>query len=421
MDASKAQNRSTLATIFLTVFLDMLGVTILIPVLPALFFTEESSILSPDISDTFKSVLFGLLLASYPILQFFGAPVLGALSDRHGRKPILSIALIGTLVGYLLFGVAILYKNLWLLFFSRMLPGFTGGNIAIVLSAIADVSDPASKAKNFGLVGAAFGLGFILGPTIGGILADNTVVFWFDHATPFWFAAILTLVNVILVKFSFPETLKNPNQTPITFTRGFENIKKSFAAPNLRGIFGVVLLQSLGFSFFTQFFSAYLYQVFDFTEKNIGYLFGYVGIWLVLTQAVLVRRLSKYYGPSELLRFSPLFLSIAIGMLLTPDNAIWFFVLNPFVAIFQGITAPNLTAFVSQQAHADQQGEILGINQSMISVGQAIPPLIAGYLNALDPGLPLMAASLFVFAAWLAFVLIFGRKNNLKNYGNMPS
>jgi DHA1 family tetracycline resistance protein-like MFS transporter len=409
--------RSPFVTIFITVFMDMLGVTIVIPVIPALFFAPESA--SPEalealvltgLSETTTSMLYGLLLACYPIMQFFGAPVLGALSDRHGRKPILSIALVGTMIGYLLFGVAILTKNIWLLFFARMLPGFTGGNISIAFSAIADISSAEAKARNFGLVGAAFGLGFILGPTVGGLLADNTVVSWFTHATPFWFTAALTLVNILLVRFRFPETIKQKSATKVTFTRGFQNIATSFKEANLRKTFSVVLLLSLGFAFFTQFFGAYLIQVFDYGEKEIGYLFGWVGIWLVITQAIIVRWLSKRYGPKTILTYSTFALALFLGMVALPDQAMWFYLLNPFIAMAQGITSPNLTAFVSQQARPDQQGQILGINQSMVSVGQSIPPLISGYTNALSPAIPMISAAIFTLAGWMIFNFLFKMK-----------
>lgn len=403
----QVSRRSPLLAIFLTVFLDMLGLTIIIPVLPALFFDPENHIFQPEVSESTRSMLYGLLIASYPFMQFFGAPILGALSDQKGRKPILSIALVGTMIGYVLFGIAIMTHNLWLLFFSRMLPGFTGGNISIVLSAIADISEEDSKAKNFGMVGAAFGLGFILGPTIGGILADNTVVSWFNHQTPFWFTAILTFLNLVLVYFAFPETLTEIMPRKINPWQGLTNIATSFKTANLRGIFTVVLCLSLGFSFFAQFFSVYLIQKFGFAEKNIGFLYGWIGIWLVIAQAFVVRRLSNYFDPGAILRVSAFFLAVTIGSLLLPENPAWFYVLNPLVAVSQGITSPNLTAFVSRLARPDQQGEIIGINQSMISLGQMVPPIIAGYINALNQNFPLMASSGFIMAGWLFFLYFF--------------
>ena len=406
-EAKTKKQPSGLFTIFLTVFIDLLGVGIIIPVIPVLFFEESSAIFGQDVSETYRSVLYGLLLASFPAMQFFGAPMLGSLSDKYGRKPVLIISLIGTLIGYLLFGAAILMEDIWLLFISRMLPGFAGGNIAVIYSSIADVSDEKSKAKNFGLVGTAFGLGFILGPTIGGFLADPTLVSWFDSDTPFWFTAILTLLNIVFVLFNFKETLVERRDKRISLWTGFRNIGLSFKMPNLRVIFSVVLLLSLGFSFFTQFFSVYLITEFDYTEKKIGLLYGWIGLWLVFTQGFIVRKLSNYFKPSLLLNFSIIALALALGSLLIPSVDWWFYVLNPFVAISQGITAPNLTAVVSGQAGAERQGEVLGINQSMRSLGQAIPPVIAGYINAINEQLPLLTAAGLTLIAWMVYVFIF--------------
>jgi len=408
MSKERRAPRHSLLTIFITVFIDMLGVSIIIPVIPALFFEEQSGFFDPAFPQDSRSILYGFLIAAYPIMQFFGAPLLGALSDRYGRKPMLSLSLLGTLLGYLLFGLAINNELLWLLFASRMLPGFTGGNIAIILSSISDVSDQSSRAKNFGLVGTAFGIGFILGPTIGGILADGSVVSWFNPATPFWFTAILTTINIVLVQFRFRETLQEHNygRTISVFT-GFRNIAFSFQSPNLREILSVVLLLSLGFTFFTQFFSVLLIDRFDFTEKNIGLLYGWIGIWLALTQGVTVRILSRYFSSTAIVSVMPFFLAVSIGLILVPDQSWWFYVITPLIATSQGTTTPNLTAVLSSQASAEEQGKILGVNQSMSSVGQAIPPIVAGYLNTLNGNLPLLSATFFVFIAWLVYFFLF--------------
>ncbi len=404
------RKRAPLAAIFLTVFIDLLGIGIIIPVLPALFFGPEATLFGPETGERERSIIYGLLLASYPLLQFFGAPVLGSLSDRYGRKPLLMFSLAGTLIGYLIFAVAIGQNNLLLLFLSRMLPGFTGGNISIIFSSIADVSDPSSRAKNFGLVGMAFGLGFVLGPTLGGLLADSATVSWFTPATPFYFTALLTFLNIALVYFRFGETLETRRQSSVSFLTGFRNVGASFGDPRLRGIFTVVLLLSLGFSFFTQFFSVLLINKFSYAEKDIGLLFGWIGLWLVFTQGVTVRILSRYFQSAAILRVSILLLSGALAALLLPNQGWMFFFLNPFVATFQGITAPNLTATVSNQAGQERQGEILGINQSMQSLGQAVPPVIGGYLNAVNGYLPLITAAGLTFLGWLIYMWVFSGK-----------
>ena len=299
---------------------------------------------------------------------------------------------------------------MWLLFASRMLPGFTGGNISIILSSIADVSDRNTRTKNFGLVGMAFGIGFILGPTLGGILADNTVVSWFSPETPFYFTAIITLLNILLVVVRFKETLDEPSTEPFSLFQGFKNIAISFTSPNLRGIFTIVLALSLGFTFFTQFYAVLLIQEFNFTEKNIGLLFGWIGIWLALTQGLIVRKLSDFFTPKSILRLSILTLSIGIALVLLPETSWWFYVIAPVIAVSQGITSPNITSVISEQANPSQQGEILGINQSMQSLGQAIPPIIAGYLSAINNQFPMIAAAVMIFLAWVLYMIMFGRK-----------
>jgi len=396
-----------LLTIFLTVFIDMLGIGIIIPVLPALFFSETSSFFGSEVLYEQRAIMYGFLLGAYPFMQFFGAPVLGALSDRYGRKPMLMISLFGTMIGYFLFAIALKESILWLLFFSRLLPGFTGGNISIVQSAIADVSKGEDRTKNFGLVGMAFGLGFILGPALGGLLADDSVVSWFTVSTPFWFTTILTFINILLVQFIFKETLKDSETRSVSFFTGFRNLLYSFKMPNLRVIFTVALLLSLGFAFFTQFFAVALIEKFDYTEKDIGLFYAWVGIWLVFTQGVLVRNLAKRFKPSKLLRYSILGLSIATTLVIFPESVTWEYLIAPLIAFSQGITAPNLLTTVSNQASPSQQGQILGINQSMQSFGAFIPPIIGGYLTALNYLYPLIACGIIIFLAWIVFITLF--------------
>ena len=403
--ANKAQ--SPLLTIFLTVFLDMLGVGIVIPVIAPLLLDPSHNMLGVDYSVETRTILLGFLIAAYPLAQFFGAPMLGALSDRFGRKKLLFISLIGTLAGYILFATAILEQNIYLLFFSRLLDGFTGGNISIALSAISDSSDEKSKAKNFGMVGAAFGLGFILGPYIGGKLADPGIVSWFNAATPFWFAAILTAVNLLFVLIIFPETLREKRNTSVSVFTGFQNIGKAFKLRHLRILFLVVFLLTFGFNFFTQFFQVFLYNKFNYSISEIADIFAFIGIWIVIAQGALQRPLSKKFVPLKILKVSGLALGITLPLLLLPDESKYIFFVLPFIAIFQGLTQPNITSLVSSQAGQGEQGQILGINQSIQSLAMAIPPIIASYINLVNINLPIATASFCIVLAWLILILFF--------------
>lgn len=398
---------SPILAIFITVSIDMIGIGIIIPITPGLFLSHDHSILSPDISQHTRNIMYGFLAATFPFFQFFGAPILGTLADRFGRKRILQISLIGTFVGYVLFAFAIHLKLVWLLFFSRALPGFMGGNISIALAALADVSKPEEKAKNFGIVGMAFGLGFILGPTMGGMLSSADVVSWFDASTPLWFTAFLTVINMIYVYKQFPETFTPVAAKETTLLAGIHNLRKAIGLVNMRIILLTIFLQAFGWSFFMQFNQVYLLQKFHFSSREIGIVFGYIGIWIAITQGGITRQIAKRFAPPQILKWSLVGLSITILVCLIPDQAYMLYFINPFIAIFQGLTQPNQTSIVSSLAGKDNQGEILGIQQSLQSIAFTVPPIIAGFLLNFDVRLPMVIAAIMTLLAWVVFFFNF--------------
>ncbi|MEZ0483527.1 MFS transporter [Fibrella aquatica] len=397
-------SRLPLTTIFFTVFLDVIGVGIATPTITPLMLRVDSGLLSGMYSVNERTILLGYLLASFSIAGFFGGPLLGALSDRYGRKPLLLFSLLLTLAGYIIFALGIQTRNLPLLFLSRVVYGIGGGNIAIIQSAIADVSDTASRTKNFGLIGVAFGLGFIIGPTLGGELSNPNTVSWFNFATPFYAAALLAILNILMVMFAFRETLSVPIHRPITPLTGFVNLAEAFTIRRLRILFAGVFFYTLGFSFYTQFFSVYLVKRFDFDQVHIGRYFGFVGLCIALMQGLVVRRLSAIYTPKQILRVSVLGLAVALWCFLLPQESWQIFLIAPFMALFQGLTSPNATALVSTSAGASEQGKMMGINQSVLSAAFATPPIIAGYIETINLSLPLVMAGLMALLGWIFFI-----------------
>ena len=391
--------------IFLTVFLNMLGVGIIIPVIAPMMLDPSYPMLPSEVEFSTRTILIGFLIASFPLAQFFGSPLLGAWSDRAGRKKILLIALAGTLGGYLLFIAGVLLNFLPLLFLGRILDGITGGNVSIIYSAIADVSNQKAKTKNFGLVGTAFGLGFIVGPFLGGILSDPEIISWFDYWTPFALASVLIMINSVLVIYWFPETLKNPVYKPINLTQGVRNVYKALTLGKIKSMLIVIFLVTFGFTFFTQFFQVFLIEKFDFRQSDIGKLFAYIGIWITITQGVLTRITSYYFTSARILYFSICGLSISFLLLLIPDNSYYFYFILPLLSISQGLNQPNLLSVLSGLADDDDQGEILGVNQSLQSLAFAIPPIIAGFLATIDVNIPMLCASFSVFCGLLVYVL----------------
>lgn len=404
------KKRNLLFPIILTVFLDLLGLGIVIPIAAPLLLTPEEGMLPLHYDFSQRSVILGFLLGVFSIAQFFGAPILGSLADKYGRKKLLLLSIAGTLAGYVLFAIGIDERSILLCFISRILDGFTGGNISIAMSAISDITEEKDRSKNFGLIGMSFGLGFILGPFIGGILADPRLVSWFNFSTPYWFASVLSLLNMGVIWLMFRETLSKRNEAPVRLFTGFDNLQKAFRIKKLRSIFVVLFLMVFGFNFFTQFFQVFLVHKFQFTATDIAYLFAYIGLWLALTQGGVNRLLSNKFKPQNLVVWSALLCAVSFPFLLLPVQAWWLYLIVPFIAIFNGINTPNLAAVISIQVNAAEQGSILGIRQSVQSVAMAIPPVIAGFMTSVNVALPIWAAAICTLVAWIVFRFEFLKK-----------
>ncbi len=397
--------------LFLTAFIDLLGLGIAIPVLAVVFFDTGLSILPAGTPLPTRSLLYGLLVGSYPLAQFFGAPILGALSDRYGRKPMLLVPLFVTSIGYMLFALGLQTHDLPLLFFSRVLDGFAGGSLSIVLSSVADISpNPAVKTRNFGIIGMAFGLGFILGPFIGGKLSDPAVLPWFTFSTPFLAAAALAAINMFLCILVFRETIHKRIRSPISPLTGLRNLAKAFTLVRVRTMFIVVFLMALGFNFFTQFFQLFLIERFAFTQVDIGELFAYTGLWIAITQGLLTPPLARRFTARSIFLWASLLLGLGFPLLLLPQNTLQLYLIIPLLAIFHGISQPPANTIISDLSARDSQGEIMGINQSVQAMAMALPPILGGVLAGVHFTLPIFAACALTLAAWLIFAVFFKKQ-----------
>lgn len=414
MSKIKSADKSLLI-IFFTAFMDLLGIGIVVPVLGPLFLDPTHGLFPYTYSLQLRTLILGILVGLYPFGQFFGAPILGAISDRIGRKKVLVLSLIGTFFGYILFGFGVVLKNFWILFAGRLIDGFTGGNISTVYSVVADVSDEKSKPKNFGLIGVALGIGFILGPFIGGVLSDKTVVSWFSYATPFWFCVALSFLNVLFVSFFFKETLKEKLHSRVDVFTGFKNIYLAFKMENLRIMFLVTFLLGFGFNLFAQFFSVYLIQKFRLNQAQIGSFFAYIGIWIAISQGGVTRFVAKKISSVKVLPVAAFLLAVSLFILIFPSRKMELYLILPLIAIFQGLVQPNGISIISNLAKENSQGEIMGINQSLQSIAQTIPPIIDGVIIAMNIHLPMIAAASCTFLAWFIFVFLFN-KSSVKKF-----
>jgi MFS transporter, DHA1 family, tetracycline resistance protein len=406
-------NKKILWIIFLTVFIDMLGIGILIPVFPMLVAPTSSFKVTPSSWTTAEGfIMAGWLMATFPLMQFIFTPVLGQFADLYGRRKILTLSISGTAISYALFAIGIITKSIPLLFISRALDGASGGNISVAQAVIGDISAPGNLARNFGMIGIALGLGFILGPSIGGVLSSPSFISWFAPDTPFWFAAVLSAVNFILVLKLLPETLKVTHHNPIDITRPIHNIIKAFSATKLRNIIPAVFLFNAGFTFFTTFWGVVLTERFSFNQGQIGGFFAYLGVMVVLAQGLVVRRLSGKITDYKILYYSIIGAGICLfSYYFVPINRIaCIYYLTPFLAIFIALTKAFSSALIIRTTPAQIRGEVMGINSSSTALANALPAILAGYIAATQTILPVLVGGVTVILGGILFIFMFNPK-----------
>jgi len=360
--------RSPLIVIFTTVFIDLVGFGIVIPVLP--FYAEGTAF-----NATPRTV--GLLFASYSIMQLIFSPILGGLSDKHGRRPVLLLSIIGTGIGFLILGMA---TTLWMLFIGRILDGITGGNISTAQAYIADVTTEENRAKGMGLIGAAFGLGFIFGPAIGGILSH-----WGIHV-PFFFAAALCFANATLLFFTLPETITadHPAKHSAAGGRSLGHVIASLKQPKLAYVLVIYFLFIVAFSIMTTSFSLYTMFRFGYDAQHTGYLFAYVGLIAVIIQGGLIGRLVKRFGEIPLVIFGALCFAIslfAVPFVGPAAGGLGALLLGGGVfSMGNSLATPALTSLASKSVGPAEQGVVLGVTQSTASLARAVGPSLAAIL-----------------------------------------
>jgi DHA1 family tetracycline resistance protein-like MFS transporter len=360
--------RSPLVVIFTTVFIDLVGFGIVIPVLP--FYAEGTRF-----NATPRTV--GLLFASYSVMQLVFSPILGRLSDKYGRRPVLLISIIGTGIGFLILGFA---QTLWMLFVGRILDGITGGNISTAQAYIADVTTREDRAKGMGLLGAAFGLGFVLGPAIGGILSRWGI------AVPFLFAAGLCFANAVLLYFTLPETVTadHPARVSAAGGRGFSQLIHSITQPRLGFVLAIYFLFIVAFSIMTTSFSLYTIFRFGYDAQHTGYLFAYVGVIAVIIQGGLIGRLVKRFGELPLvitgaLCFAgSLFAIPFVGP--TAGGLLGLLIGGGIFSMGNSLATPALASLASKSVGPAEQGGVLGVTQSAASLARAVGPSLAALL-----------------------------------------
>lgn len=390
--------RSPLIPIFLIVFVDVLGLTIIIPLLP--FYAEKFGA---------TPAVVGALAAIYAFCQFLAGPVLGKLSDRYGRRPVLLISQVGTFIGYLILAAA---NSLWLLFLGRIIDGITAGNLTVAQAAISDVTPPKDRVRAYGIIGVSFGLGFLIGPVISGLLVAYGI------SAPILAAAGLSFLSILGTYFLLP---KVPQALDSTMEKGFFVKKTTWVRFLEHENLGIYLGQFFLFSFLFSFFSTgfamfaerrYQWGGHPFGVKEVSYVLAGLGLYGIVLQGGVIGKLSKKIGEVKLVMWG--FLTCLIGyLLLTFADDLPLFAVAMIISAFgTGVLRPALTALISQSVDNTEQGLVMGVSQSLGSIAQILAPLIAGALIETDH-LPLW--SLFMVAiSLLALGLMLKRKIKMR-------
>ena len=420
--ATGSSNRRGLAVVFFVVFLDLLGFGIVIPILP--YYTRSF----PGGTE----FVIGLLAASYSAMQFAFAPLLGSLSDRVGRRPVLVVSLCGSVVAWTVFGLA---TALWLLFVSRLLAGAMGGNLSTAQAYVADVTPPERRAAALGFIGAAFGLGFIFGPGIGAVLSFDATVAAVDgllpaavpisrFSLPSFAAAAASLAGVLVALLFLPESrtvAESAAATATERTSSITQLRAAVATPGLRPLLLAFFLVSFAFSGVQVMFVPYVADIYGYTAAQSALLLTYIGVVAVVTQGVLVGRLSARYSPVRLSLFGTALLVVGVGAIpasrslgavlpdltaiapfLTPE-LLGLLVLLTLLPLGNGVLSVTLTALVSQRAGASVQGSAFGITQGAGSLARTVgPPVMGGLYFAVGYWSPFVAGSVLLLPVlWL--------------------
>ncbi|GAB3222457.1 tetracycline resistance MFS efflux pump [Hymenobacter seoulensis] len=400
-----APRKAALGFIFLTLLLDVIGIGIIVPVIPALI----RHLTGGTISDAAR--VGGWLVFAFAVMQFLFSPVMGNLSDRFGRRPVLLLSLLGFGLDYILVAFA---PNIGWLFAGRLIAGVMGASFTTASAYIADISAPEERAQNFGMIGAAFGLGFIIGPALGGVLGK------FGHQVPFLAAAAITLLNVVYGYFVLPESLPVEKRRPFDWKRAspLGSLKMLRRYPVITGLVASMLLIYVAAHATQSTWSYYVIEKFKWDEAWIGYSLGALGLLVALVQGILIRRINPLLGPKR-----SVFLGMtlyAVGFLLfafASKGWMMFVFLVPYC--LGGIAGPALQGIISGQVPPTEQGELQGALTSLMSVTSIIgPPLMTNLFSYYtSPGAPIyFPGAPFILGAVLILVSLLLLVRSLSSY-----
>ncbi|MGH7933239.1 MAG: MFS transporter [Candidatus Binataceae bacterium] len=376
-------NRASLLILFFTVFIDLLGFGIVIPFLP--MYAERLGVGAAGI---------GLVLAIYSLMQFLCAPLLGRISDHVGRRPIIMLGLLGSSIGYIIYGFAYSFV---LLLVSRAVHGMCAATVSTAQAYVADTTPESKRAHGMGMIGAAFGLGFVLGPAIGGLLGHSSL------RVPVFFAAALTFANLIFAAIYLPESHEPNSAVRLDFRRLIEPVimlPRRLTRHRLSRLFSVAFLLTFTLSALEATFALMVPVVYGYGAFGVGGLLAYAGLLQAVTQGYLLRKIIDRAGEPRLIRIGALMLAVGMAPLASFSSHVALFVLLALISLGYGLASPSVASLISRRSERHQQGEVLGINQSALSLARIFGPIAAGLVyELLSPAAAYIGGGIIAMAA----------------------
>jgi multidrug resistance protein len=379
--------RPEFLVIFLTVLVTTIGFGVIFPILP--IYAKKLG------ADDWTN---GWLVAIFSLAQFACAPWWGRLSDRIGRRPVMMLSVSGTAAAYALTGWA---HTVPVLFLARLLDGATGGSVAVAQACLADLTSPEERSRTMALIGVAFGLGFVIGPFVGGELASH-----FSASAPFYFIAALSALNVVWIYARLPETLPPDRRSNVRAPQGLGDLLRQPNGGLFARLVALYFLFLTGFSIMTFVFTLFNARRFGFDERMNGRLFGLIGIIGIVVQGGLIRRLLPRVGEKPLVIFGAGLLALALFLLPQAGSFQILIVLSCAIAVANSLIQPVLNGLVSRSVDAGSQGRALGIFQSAASLGRTIGPVTGGMLLHLDAAATYGRAPFWTAAGLIALMFL---------------
>jgi len=388
------RKKSALSLIFLTVFIDLLGFGILIPILPTFakleLLVDETAI--------------GVVVAVYSFVQFLFNPILGRLSDKYGRKPIIVISLFINAIGYVLFAFT---TSFIILLVARIVAGIGGSSISVAQAYIADVTTKENRAKGMGIIGAAFGLGFVFGPLMGGFLASYGYM-----VTGFASAAFSILAFIVTIAL-LPESNVN-RKTPSETKRkliDIDALRNVFAKPERAMLIFLFFVLTFSFANIYGTFALLGLQVYGFSDMQNGFMFGIIGLTSAIVQGGLIGRISKVVSKTNILKFGSFFIMVALALIPYGDTFLGLAIICIFLSIGTGMFQPTVLSLISEVTPEDEQGVTLGVNQSVSAMARVLGPLWGGFaFEFLGYPFPFLTGAAFTLIIFIATVFYIPKK-----------